>query len=101
MPRPDLKAAGPGGQLPWPAIVIRSACDDLGLNDPVTGVFETIRERERGGLAGSGDHFATAGANTRVRNTHEKPCLQSPLTGINCVGFPTSSGRSPVQLLRH
>ncbi len=68
----DVFATGPG------AIVIRGAYDDPDLIDAVTDVFGTIIERERNESAGSGDHFAAAGENTRIWNAHEKLCIESP-----------------------
>ena len=63
---------GPG------AVVFRRAYDDGGLIDRVTDIFHGIMEAERDESAGSGDHFAAAGANTRIWNAHEKLCIQSP-----------------------
>ncbi len=65
-------AAGPG------IVVVRGAHEDLDLIDAVTDVFNTIIEREREGAAGSGDHFAPPGANSRVWNAHEKLCMAAP-----------------------
>ncbi len=65
-------ATGPG------AVVFRGAYDDTGLIDQVTEVFHVIMKAERDESAGSGDHFAAAGANTRIWNAHEKLCIQSP-----------------------
>ncbi|MGH1483839.1 MAG: phytanoyl-CoA dioxygenase family protein [Geminicoccales bacterium] len=59
-------------------VVFRDAYEDLALIDDVTGVLNGIIERERDDLAGSGDHFAAAGANSRVWNAHEKLCMASP-----------------------
>ncbi|MGI9501306.1 MAG: phytanoyl-CoA dioxygenase family protein [Geminicoccaceae bacterium] len=59
-------------------VVFRGAYEDLGLIDDVTGVLNGIIERERDEMAGSGDHFAAAGANSRVWNAHEKLCMASP-----------------------
>lgn len=59
-------------------IVIKNAFDDLELIDQVTGVLNQIIAQERDGQFGSGDHFAAAGANSRVWNAHEKLCMAAP-----------------------
>lgn len=68
----DVFISGPG------AVVIRGAFEDDGLIDAVSGAFKTIMEREARESAGSGDHFAAAGANTRIWNAHEKLCIEDP-----------------------
>lgn len=65
-------SSGPG------IVVIKNTYDDLKLIDEVTGVLNGIIEQERDDLAGSGDHFAAAGANGRIWNAHEKLCMASP-----------------------
>ncbi len=65
-------ADGPG------IIAIRKAFDDPGVIDQVTEVLNGIAEEEQKAQAGSGDHFAAAGANTRIWNAHEKLCMASP-----------------------
>jgi len=64
--------SGPG------IVVFRRAYDDAALIDDVTGVLETIIAEEEAQMAGSGDHFAPAGANSRVWNAHEKLCMANP-----------------------
>ena len=59
-------------------VVFRGTYNDLDLINDVTAVLNDIIERERDELAGSGDHFAAAGANSRVWNAHEKLCMASP-----------------------
>lgn len=59
-------------------VVFRRAYENLQLIDEVTDVLNGIIERERDQFAGSGDHFAAAGANSRVWNAHEKLCMASP-----------------------
>lgn len=65
-------ATGPG------IIVVRNAIDDRDVLDGVTEVLNRIIADEAASLAGSGDHFAPAGANSRVWNAHEKLCLAAP-----------------------
>ena len=65
-------AAGPG------IVVIKGTYDNPGLVDDVTSVLERIIAEEEKQLAGSGDHFAPAGANSRVWNAHEKLCVADP-----------------------
>ena len=64
--------SGPG------IIVIRAGYDDLGLVDAVTEVLNSIIADEEAGSAGKGDHFAAAGANSRIWNAHEKLCMREP-----------------------
>lgn len=68
----DVFATGPG------IIVVRNSYDDLDLIDDVTGILTRIIDEEREGGEGSGDHFAAAGANSRIWNAHEKLCMASP-----------------------
>ena len=65
-------ATGPG------IIAVRNAIDDMGVLDGVTDVLNRIIAEEASSAAGSGDHFAPAGANSRVWNAHEKLCLAAP-----------------------
>lgn len=59
-------------------VAFRRAFDDLEVIDRVTEVLAAIIEREEATSSGSGDHFAAAGANSRVWNAHEKLCLADP-----------------------
>jgi len=65
-------ATGPG------IVVFRGAFDDPVLIDAVTEVLDGIIREEETAFAGSGDHFAPAGANSRVWNAHEKLCMADP-----------------------
>lgn len=65
-------ATGPG------IVVFRKAYDDLATLDAVTELLLGILADEAESLAGSGDHFAAAGANSRLWNAHEKLCMASP-----------------------
>lgn len=56
-------------------LAVRGAVADLALLDDVTALFERLTEEEAG--AGS-DHFAPAGANTRIWNAHEKLAVRAP-----------------------
>jgi len=64
--------SGPG------IIVVRRGYADSALIDDVTAALCTIIEQEEAAGVGTGDHFATAGANSRIWNSHEKLCMQSP-----------------------
>jgi len=64
--------SGPG------IIVIRNGQSDHALIDAVTKEFEAVIKAEESASAGKGDHFATAGANSRIWNAHEKLCVQAP-----------------------
>jgi ectoine hydroxylase-related dioxygenase (phytanoyl-CoA dioxygenase family) len=59
-------------------VVIRNAFDDPKLVDDVTAVLADIIAVEEKTQAGSGDHFAPAGANSRIWNAHEKLCMAAP-----------------------
>lgn len=65
-------ADGPG------IIAIRGGYTDLALIDAVTEVLNSIIAEEEAGKSGKGDHFAAAGANSRVWNAHEKLCMKDP-----------------------
>ena len=56
-------------------LAIRRAIADTVMLDEVTALFERIMVEEAG--AGS-DHFAPAGANTRIWNAHEKLAVRAP-----------------------
>lgn len=64
--------SGPG------IIAIRKGYDDPALLDAVTEELNTIIREEEAGSGGKGDHFAAAGANSRIWNAHEKLCVKSP-----------------------
>ena len=59
-------------------VVFRKAFADLDIVDRVTDVLTTIIEQEEVSSSGAGDHFAAAGANSRVWNAHEKLCIAEP-----------------------
>lgn len=65
-------ASGPG------IVAIRRGYTDTALIDEVTAVINTIIAEEEAGGAGQGDHFAAAGANSRVWNAHEKLGIKDP-----------------------
>ena len=58
--------------------VFRNTFDDVRVIDKATEVLNRIIDQEATESAGSGDHFAAAGSNTRVWNAHEKLCLADP-----------------------
>jgi ectoine hydroxylase-related dioxygenase (phytanoyl-CoA dioxygenase family) len=63
---------GPG------AFAIRGASTDMACLDAATEVFREIIAEERAAGGGRGDHFAKAGANDRVWNSHQKLCMKAP-----------------------
>ena len=63
---------GPG------TVAFRGAIRDTALIDAVSAVLKDIISEERSAKAGKGDHFAMAGANARVWNSHEKLCMRAP-----------------------
>ena len=65
--------------LDGPGIVVfRGAIRDIELIDAVSAVLKQIIADERAATGGKGDHFAKAGANARVWNSHEKLCMRAP-----------------------
>lgn len=58
--------------------VFRGAIQDLALVDSVSAVLREIIAEEREATGGKGDHFAKAGSNARVWNSHEKLCMRAP-----------------------
>ena len=65
--------------LSGPGIVaIKEGYSDLSLIDAVTEHLAAIIEQEEAAGTGRGDHFAAAGANSRIWNAHEKLCMQAP-----------------------
>lgn len=64
--------SGPG------IVVIRGAYTDVSLVDAVTEELNAIIAFEAEGGSGKGDHFAAAGANSRIWNAHEKLCMRNP-----------------------
>lgn len=64
--------SGPG------IIAIRNGYDDPALVDAVTEQLNAIIREEEAGSTGKGDHFAAAGANSRIWNAHEKLCMKAP-----------------------
>ncbi|ASJ70686.1 phytanoyl-CoA dioxygenase family protein [Granulosicoccus antarcticus] len=61
-------------------IVVKRGFTDFDLIDAATDALEKVIREEEASNAGKGDHFATAGANSRVWNAHEKLCMQDPET---------------------
>ncbi|MFK7881808.1 phytanoyl-CoA dioxygenase family protein [Roseobacter sp.] len=68
----DVLATGAG------IMVVRNTYTNLELIDEVSEVLNQIIEQERKSGDGAGDHFAAAGANSRVWNAHEKLCMAAP-----------------------
>ena len=63
---------GPG------VVVFKGMIRDLALIDAVGAALKQIIAEERAATGGKGDHFAKAGANARVWNSHEKLCMRAP-----------------------
>lgn len=59
------------------AVVVRNAVDNLSMLDQVTDVLKKIVADESS-QAVAADHFAAAGANTRLWNAHEKLAVEAP-----------------------
>ncbi|MGA1594212.1 MAG: phytanoyl-CoA dioxygenase family protein [Ilumatobacteraceae bacterium] len=67
-----MLADGPG------CLAIRGAYADTAVLDEAAEVFFSIIEEERAAGGGGGDHFAKAGANDRIWNSHEKLAVRAP-----------------------
>lgn len=55
-------------------VVLKAAYADTAPVDAASAIFHDIIAQERDGAGGSGDHFATAGANDRIWNALQKLC---------------------------
>lgn len=64
--------SGPG------IIAVRNGYSDLALMDAVTDELNAIITEEEAAGTATGDHFAAAGANSRIWNSHEKLCMRAP-----------------------
>ncbi|MDE0110672.1 MAG: phytanoyl-CoA dioxygenase family protein [Albidovulum sp.] len=64
--------SGPG------IVAIKEGYADLSLIDAVTEHLTAIIDEEEAAGTGRGDHFAAAGANSRMWNAHEKLCMRAP-----------------------
>lgn len=65
-------SAGPG------IIAIRGGHPDIAMLDEVTEALSAIIAAEEAAQPGRGDHFAAAGANSRLWNAHEKLGIRDP-----------------------
>ncbi|MDA5093805.1 phytanoyl-CoA dioxygenase family protein [Aliiroseovarius sp. KMU-50] len=59
-------------------VVLKAAYADTGPVDAATAIYQQVIADERKGAAGSGDHFAAAGANDRIWNSLQKLCERDP-----------------------
>ncbi len=59
-------------------VAFKNAYPDPSVLDQVKAVLVDILEREEADRSRGGDHFAPAGANSRLWNAHEKLCMASP-----------------------
>lgn len=66
-------ASGPG------IIAVRGGHSDTALLDEVTDALSAIIAGEEAAQPGKGDHFAAAGANSRLWNAHEKLGVRDPV----------------------
>ena len=65
--------------LDGPGIVVfRGAIRDMDLLNDVSKILIQIIAEERQASGGKGDHFAKAGTNARIWNSHEKLCMRAP-----------------------
>ena len=64
--------SGPG------IVAIKEGYVDTSLVDAVTEQLTAIIDEEEAAGTGTGDHFAAAGANSRLWNAHEKLCMRAP-----------------------
>ena len=71
---------GPG------VVAFKSAFDDGAVVDRATGVFDKIIAAEQTAGGGHNDHFAKAGANSRVWNALEKLAVRDPGTFVDYYG---------------
>jgi ectoine hydroxylase-related dioxygenase (phytanoyl-CoA dioxygenase family) len=67
-----LFESGPG------VLVIKQAFPDHAAIDAASDVFRTIIAEEKAAGTAPSDHFAKAGANDRIWNSHQKLCLRAP-----------------------
>ncbi|WP_371157835.1 phytanoyl-CoA dioxygenase family protein [Jannaschia sp. 2305UL9-9] len=65
-------ATGPG------IVAVRRGFADTGLIDAVTDILSQVIAQEEATGGGTGDHFAGAGANSRLWNAHEKLAMAAP-----------------------
>lgn len=59
-------------------VAFRNAYPDHTVLDQVKAVLVEILDSEEADRSSGGDHFAPAGANSRLWNAHEKLCMASP-----------------------
>ena len=77
--RKDLQAEWARVLLHGPGVfVLKGAFADHAALDEASAVFYDIIEQERNSKGVGGDHFAKAGANSRIWNSLEKVCMQNP-----------------------
>ena len=69
------------------ALVIRGAVTFPDALDEANLIFDAIIEEERATNSG-GDHFAKAGANSRIWNSLQKLCLRDPAVFARCFANP-------------
>ncbi len=81
-------------------LVLRQAQPDHWAIDAATRVFNTIIEREAE-TGGGADHFAAAGANSRIWNALEKHCRADPESFARYYGCPAVAAVSEAWLGPH
>lgn len=69
-------------------LVLRQAQTDHAAIDRATEVFDDIIAAEEAATGGKADHFAAAGANSRIWNALEKHCLADPEGFASYYGSP-------------
>ncbi|MEM9224209.1 MAG: phytanoyl-CoA dioxygenase family protein [Pseudomonadota bacterium] len=60
-------------------VAVRGGYRDIALVNDVTDLINALIAEEEAAGTGRGDHFAAAGANSRVWNAHEKLCMRDPV----------------------
>lgn len=73
---------GPG------VMVLKQAFRDIDAIDAASDVFCEIIEEEKAAGIAAADHFAKAGANDRIWNSHQKLCLKAPEVFLRYVTNP-------------
>ncbi|KAL9091869.1 MAG: hypothetical protein Q9165_004621 [Trypethelium subeluteriae] len=74
--------SGPG------VLVLKGMFTDSGVICSTNDAFERIIARERSTLENKGDHFGTAGTNTRIWNSLQKHCIADPESFVQYYSNP-------------
>ncbi|KAF2231942.1 phytanoyl-CoA dioxygenase family protein [Viridothelium virens] len=74
--------SGPG------VLVLKGMFTDCSVISSTNDAFEQIVARERATSEGKGDHFGTAGTNTRIWNSLQKHCIADPESFVQYYSNP-------------